>query len=107
MSEVSDVSKVSEVSELSEAVKSPFKSPVKSIGWLFGDPLESFDNLWPISSSSTDKSFCPTKQNVIQHWMFCVDKNRDSYQSNKNAIIYEVVDNLMTFWSNKTSIQLR
>ena len=99
---------MSEVSEVSEAVKSPFKSPVKSIGWLFGDPLENFENLWPIpASSSTDKSFCPTKQNVIQHWMFCVDKNRDSYLSNKNAIIYEVVDNLMAFWSNKTSIQLR
>ena len=102
------MSEASDVSEVSEDVKSPFKSPVKSIGWLFGDPLESFDNLWPISaSSSTDKSFCPTKQNVIQHWMFCVDKNRDSYQSNKNATIYEVVDNLMAFWSNKTSIQLR
>ena len=102
---------MSEVSEVSEAVKSPFKSPVKSIGWLFGDPLENFENLWPIpasSSSSTDKSFCPTKQNVIQHWMFCVNKNRDSYQSNKNGIIYEVVDNLMAFWStNNTSVQLR
>ena len=101
------MSEVSEESEVSEQVKSPFKSPVKSIGWLFGDPLENFDNLWPIPASSTDKSFCPTKQNVIQHWMFCVDKNRDSYQSNKNETIYEVVDNLMAFWSNKASIQLR
>ena len=92
----------SEVSE--NPIKSPFKSQSDSIGWLFGTSMENFDNFGTIL---TDKSFCPTKKNVIQHWIFCVDKNRDSYQTDKNAIIWEVVDNLMKFWTNNTSFELR
>ena len=71
----------------------PQKSRFAALGWLFGNPIETFDNLLPMVASvaspvSMDKSFCPTKQNVIQHWMACVDKNRDSYQTDKNAIIH-------------------
>ena len=94
------------------AIKSPYKSPVKTFGWLFGNSMETFDDLLPIhvttsASTSTNKSFCPTKQNVIQHWMACVDKNRDSYQTDKNAIIWEVTDNLIEFWNNNSSLELR
>ena len=95
---------------LKATVQRPYKSKSEALEWLFGDPLDSFTNHIPVTTaqaSSKDYSFCPTKQNVIQHWMFCVDKNRNSYLSNKNAIIYEVVDNLIAFWSNNTSIQLR
>ena len=72
------------------SIKSPYKSPVKIIGWLFGNAMENFDNLLPIQATTsaaasilTDKSFCPTKQNVIQHWMACVDKNSTSTLQNK------------------------
>ena len=87
----------------------PQKSRFDAIGWLFGNPLETFDDLLPIGAPiSTDKSICPTKQNVIQHWIFCFDKNRTSYKSpDKNTIIGEVTDNLMFFWTNKTSVELR
>ena len=92
----------------------PFKSRFQAIGWLFGNPIETFDNLLPMvttsasSSKSTDNSFCPTKQNVIQHWMSCFDKKRTSYHSpDKNAVMWEVTDNLMAFWTNKTAIELR
>ena len=95
--------------------KRPKISRYQAIGWLFGNPIETFDNLLPMVASvaspvSTDKSFCPTKQNVIQHWIFCYDKKRSLYHSkspDKNAIISEVTDNLITFWSNKTAIELR
>ena len=95
--------------------KRPKISRFQAIGWLFGNPLETFDNLLPLplaasvaSPVSLDKSLCPTKQNVIQHWIFCYDKKRNSYHSpDKNAIISEVTDNLMAFWSNKMAIELR
>ena len=77
--------------------KRPKKSRFEAIGWLFGNPIETFDNLLPIVTA-------PTKQNVIQHWMFCFDKNRNSYHSpDKNAIIWEVTDNLIAFWTNNVA----
>ena len=98
--------KMSDSESTENAIKSPYKSPVKMFGWLFGNPMENFD-MTTSASTSTDKSFCPTKQNVIQHWMACVDKNRDSYQTDKNAIIWEVTDNLIEFWNNNSSLELR
>ena len=103
-------------SSSASVTKRPKISRFQAIGWLFGNPLETFDNLLPMVASvasvaspvSMDKSFCPTKQNVIQHWIFCYDKKRNSYHSpDKNAIISEVTDNLIAFWSNKTAIELR
>ena len=95
----------------SATVKRPYKSKSEALGWLFGNPIDSFDGLIPvITPASKDYSFCPTKQNIIQHWMWCIDKTRDSYHDSpdKNDIIYEVVDNLIAFWSNNTTgIELR
>ena len=91
-------------------VKRPFKSRSEALGWLFGDPIDSFADHIPVTSTpAKDYSFCPTKQNIIQHWMYCVDKTRNSYHSpNKNVIIGEVVDNLITFWKNfTTGIEVR
>ena len=85
-------------------VQRPFKSRSEALGWLFGKPLDSFNSLAPLTTVPAlpeDYSFCPTKQNVGQYWMACVDKTRNSYHSpNKNFIIGEVVDNLIAFWNN-------
>ena len=92
----------------SSSSKRPMKSRFQAIGWLFGDPIETFDNLDLTITDPASFDKCPTKQNVIQHWMFCFDKNRTSYKTpDKNAIIGEVTDNLIAFWTNKTTIELR
>ena len=92
-------------------VKRPFKSRYETFGWLFGDPIDSFANHILVTSTpaSKDYSFCPTKQNVVQHWMACMDRTRNSLHSpDKNKIIWEVVDNLIAFWNaNTTGIELR
>ena len=92
--------------------KRPYKSKSEALGWLFGNPIDSFNSLIPVitPASLKDYSFCPTKQNIIQHWMSCMDKTRNSYHDSpdKNDIIYEVVDNLIAFWNaNTTAIELR
>ena len=94
----------------SATVKRPYKSKSEALGWLFGNPMDSFDSLIPATTTTTpapskDYSFCPTKQNIIQHWMSCMDKTRNSYHDSpdKNDIIYEVVDNLIAFWRNNTT----
>ena len=89
----------------SATVKRPFKSKSEVLGWLFGNPIDSFDSLIPVTAApALDYSFCPTQKNVVQHWMACMDKTRNSYHSpDKNVIIGEVVDNLITFWNNHTT----
>ena len=99
-------------SPVKATVNRPFKSRFEALGWLFGDPIDSFANHIPVTSTSAsekDYSFCPTKQNVVQHWMACMDKTRNSYHSpDKNAIIGEVVDNLTEFWNNNvTGVELK
>ena len=94
----------------SDTVKRPFKSRSEALGWLFGNPLDSFNSLISVTTppSSKDYSFCPTKQNIVQHWIACMDKTRNSFIYDKNAIIWEVVDNLISFWNdNTTGIELR
>ena len=95
----------------SATVRSPFKTRSEALGWLFGNPLDSFDSLISVTTppSSKDYSFCPTKKNVVQHWISCMDKTRNSLHSpNKNAIIWEVVDNLIAYWNaNTTGFELR
>ena len=94
-------------------VKRPFKTRSEALGWLFGDPIDSFANnhvqVTTTPAFAKDYSFCPTKQNVIQHWMSCMDKTRNSLHSpDKNAIIWEVVDNLIAYWNaNTTGFELR
>ena len=71
--------------------------------------MDSFDSLIPVTIPPKDYSFCPTKLNVVQFWMHCMDKTRNSYHSPaKTEIIWEVVNNLTAFWSNNTTgIELR
>ena len=77
----------------SKASRISFKTKFKQFGWLFGNPLETFDNL---ISTSTEIRW-PTDQNIMQHWIYLVDERRDSMRMSDdfyNSITYDVVDNL-------------
>ena len=87
--------------------KISFKTKSKLLGWLFGNPLETFDNL--VTSSSTEISF-PTDQNVMQHWMYLVDERRDLLRMPEDfyvSISWDIVDNLVAFWELYSSKELR
>ena len=93
--------------ESSPSPKISFKTKFKLLGWLFGNPLETFDNL--VTSSSTEISF-PTDQNVMQHWMYLVDERRDSLHLSEDfysSITTDVVDNLAAFWELYSPKKLR
>ena len=103
-------SNIAKVSAPSKAKKTRFQV----LGWLFGKPLETFDNLLPIrlpvattSTASTSGSNIsasdlkmPTEQNVMQHFIHLYDERRDSYRlpELQNSIIWNVADNLIAFW---------
>ena len=107
--------------------KSPFKTRYEVIGWMFGKPLEDFNSLLPVKplvenpqpSSSTlpppdppsaldmDK-ILPTDLDIVCHWMFECDRTRTSRAfPEANSVIWQVTDNLMKFWSDNSSIELR
>ena len=88
-----------------------FKTKFELLGWLFGNPLDSFDNLVPsISASrSTDISW-PTEKNVMQHWIHLVDERRETLHVSSDfysSITWNVVDNLIAFWELYSSKELR
>ena len=93
------------MSQVKATVQRPFRSKSETLGWLFGTPLDNFKDNIPVTTAlMKDYSFCPTKQNVVQHWMACMDKTRNSlHNPDKNAIIWEVADNLIAFWKNNTT----
>ena len=87
--------------------KISFKTKSKLLGWLFGNPLETFDNL--VTSSSTEISF-PTDQNVMQHWMYLVDERRDNIHVSDDfysSITWDIVDHLVAFWNIHSTKELR
>ena len=92
-----------------------FKTKFKLLGWLFGNPLQTFDNLIPAKSPSTSGSSSadismPTDQNILQHWIYLVDESRDSLRMSDEfyvSITYDVVDNLIAFWELYSSEELR
>ena len=106
--------------------KSPFKTRYEVIGWMFGKPLEDFNSLLPVkplvenpqpSSSKTpppdlssldmDK-ILPTDLDVVRNWMFECDRTRTSRAfPESNSVIWQVTDNLMKFWKDNTSVELR
>ena len=114
-------------------VKSPFKTRYEAIGYMFGKPLESFNHLLPgkipvdsrppqpsTSSKSPDKpsslmevaldmdKILPTDLDIVCNWIFECDRIRTSSAfPEANSVIYQVTDNLMKFWTDQTSIQLR
>ena len=105
--------------------KSPFKTRYEAIGYMFGKPLEDFNHLLPVSqssqpSTSTDKSsslmeialdmdkILPTDLDVICNWMFECDRTRTTKGfPEANSVIWQVTDNLLKFWKENTSMELR
>ena len=94
--------------------KTLFKTKFKLLGWLFGNPLETFDNLLPATSPSTSGSHLdiplPSDQNILQHWMYLVDEKRDSFHRPDDfqvSITWDIVDNLVAFWELYSSKELR
>ena len=86
-----------------KAKKSPFKTRFESLGYFFGQPLESFEKLLqsettsPSTSSPTSK-IKPTDQDIIRHWIYLEDRNRSSL-SHSDSVIGAVTDNLIDFYT--------
>ena len=111
--------------------KSPFKTRYEAIGWFFGKPLEDFNHLLPVKSPTVKQSqpstssspdlpsslteiamdmdkILPTDLDVICNWIFECDRTRTTKAfPEANDVIGLVTDNLMEFWKNQTSVQLR
>ena len=111
--------------------KSPFITRYEAIGFMFGQPLEDFNHLLPVKSPveqskpSTSKSpdslpsklmdlaldmdkIMPTDLDVINNWIFVVDKTRTTKGFPESQdVLYQVTDNLMKFWTDNTAIELR
>ena len=89
-------------------MSSSFKTKFELFGWLFGNPLESFDKLLT-SPPSTDIPW-PTDQNVMQHYMHLVDVRRNSLHLREDfysSVIWDIVDNLVAFWELYSEKELR
>ena len=120
----------------SAKAKSPFKTRYEAIGYMFGKPLESFNHLLPVkipvdpsqpqsprpssSKSPPDKpsslmevaldmdKILPTDLDVICNWIFECDRTRTSRAfPEANSVIHQVTDNLIQFWKDNSSIELR
>ena len=104
--------------------KSLFKTRYEAIGWIFGKPLEDFNSLLPVkpldSQASASKSpespplaldmdkTLPTDMDIVRHWMFECDRTRTSRAfPESNSVIWQVTDNLMKFWKDNSSVELR
>ena len=109
---------MSQLSNITNVSASPrkFKTRSEVFGWLFGTPLDSFDNLLPIpamtsTSETNNASKMPTEQHVMQHFIHLYDERRDSFHlpdKFQSSIIWDIADNLMAFWElYSPSIELR
>ena len=104
--------------------KSPFKTRYEAIGYMFGKPLESFNHLLPVkipsdspqpsTSKSSDKpaldmdKILPTDLDVVCNWMFECDRVRTNRAfPEETTVLYQVTDNLIQFWNDNTSVELR
>ena len=86
-------------------VKSPLKKRHEAIGYFFGQPLESFENLLKVqpstSTSANQSKIKPTDLDIIQHWMYLED------QKTSNSVNI-ATDNLVEFYTkNHPSVELR
>ena len=73
---------------------SPYKKRHEVLGYMFGQPLESFEKLLevqPSTSATTTNQIKPTDLDIIRHWMY-LDKSDGN-------LIGIVTDNLMDFYS--------
>ena len=88
-------------SETPPKVKSPLKTRQESLGYFFGQALESFDKL--------PANVKPRDLDIIRHWMYQEDQNRTSKRnSDSSAVIGIVTDNLIEFYTKyHPSVELR
>ena len=100
--------------------KSPFKTRYEAIGWFFGKPLEDFNHLLPVKSPTVEETkpstsfasdmdkILPTDLDVVANWIFECDRTRTSKAfPESELVIWQVTDNLLQFWKNNTSKELR
>ena len=98
--------------------KSPFKTRYEAIGWFFGKPLEDFNFLLPVKppdTPSTSTNFAsdmdkilPSDLDVVCNWIFECDRVRTNRAfPEANSVLYQVADNLIQFWKENTSVELR
>ena len=73
----------------SKAKKSPLKTRYESLGYFYGQPLESFE------AESNNK---PTDLDIIRHWIFVEDQNRTTKSHSDINTVGIVTDNLMKFY---------
>ena len=92
-----------------KAKKSPFKTRYESLGYFFGQPLESFENLLPDQpSTSAIAPTKPTDLDIIRHWMYQEDQSRTTRSHNNVNTIGVVSDNLVAFYRKyHPSVELR
>ena len=96
-----------------KAKTSPLKTRFDSLGYFFGQPLQTFENLLTVqpstSSSSTpyENISKPTDRDIIRHWIYQEDQNRTS-KSHSDSVVGIVTDNLIAFYEKyHTSVVLR
>ena len=98
-------------SETPPKVKSPLKTRQESLGYFFGQAIESFDKLLLLQSSTSTASanVKPRDLDIIRHWMYQEDQNRTSKRnSDSSAVIGIVTDNLIEFYTKyHPSVELR
>ena len=101
-------------SETPPKVKSPLKTRQESLGYFFGQALESFDKLLQLQSptstaSANEINVKPRDLDIIRHWMYQEDQNRTSKRnSDSSAVIGIVTDNLIEFYTKyHPSVELR
>ena len=97
---------------MSETTKSPFKTRHESLGYFFGQPLESFENLLQIqpstSTSAANQSKKPTDLEIIRQWIYVEDQNRNTRSHSDVNSITIVTNNLIEFYTKyHPSIELR
>ena len=85
--------------ETPKKVKSPLKKRHETIVYVFGQPLESFENLLSSTSANQKK---PTDFDIIRHWMYLEG------QKNPSNSVNIVTDNLIAFYTkHHPSVELR
>ena len=99
-----------------KARRSPLKTRHESLGYFFGQPLESFENLLLVQPSTSataaaaadQNKIKPTNLDIIQHWIYHEDRNRTTKSHSDVNTIGIVTDNLVEFYTKyHPSVELR
>ena len=101
-----------------KAKKSPPKTRYELLGYFFGQPLESFENLLQVqpnanpstsaSASPNQSRIQPTDLDIIRHWMYHEDQHRTTKRHSDVNTIGIVTDSLIDFYTKyHPSVELR